>query len=51
MIGGVDKKMIGIPSAFFKYKMHKNAVVQELMDESNKWRQEGNFKLPQVLME
>lgn len=35
-------------SPFFKYKMHKSAVVKELMEESNKWGEEGNFKLPQV---
>ena len=41
---------IGI-SPFRKYKMHKAAVVQELMDESDKWRKEGHFKLPNVLLE
>jgi len=36
-------------SPFKKYKMHKAAVVSELMEESKKWREEGNFKLPEIL--
>ena len=38
-------------SAFRKYKMHKGAVVKELMEAAEKWREEGNFILPQILME
>ena len=38
-------------SAFRKYKMHKTAVAVELMKESEKWMEEGNFKLPQALLD
>jgi len=38
-------------SPFRKYKFHKNAVAKELMEAADKWREEGNFKLPQVLLE
>ena len=40
-----------IPPNFMKYKIHKAAVVNELMEESKKWREEGNFKLPAILSE
>jgi len=36
-------------SPFRKYKMHKSAVVAELMEESRKWKEEGNFKMPKIL--
>ena len=37
------------PSPFIKYKMYKAAAVSELMQSSAKWREEGNFVLPQEL--
>jgi len=39
------------PSPFFKYKMHKHGVVKELLEESKKWREAGNFKMPAILTE
>ena len=36
-------------SAFFQYKMHKNDVAKQLLDESKKWMEDGHFKLPQEL--
>ena len=39
------------PSPFKQYKMHKAAVVSELMEESKHWREAGNFKLPTILSE
>ena len=39
------------PSNFIKYKMHKAAVVSELMESSTKWGEEGNFVLPKELVE
>ena len=38
-------------SPFRKYKMHKAAVVAELMEAADKWRAEGNFQLPQILLD
>merc|ERR1712226_150060 len=32
---------------FVKYKMHKNDVAKQLLEESKKWMDAGNFKLPQ----
>ena len=45
-----DENTSGL-SAFRKYKMHKAAVVKELMEAAEKWRDEGNFILPQSLRE
>ena len=39
------------PSPFKQYKMHKAAVVSELMEESKHWREAGNFNLPKILSE
>ena len=39
------------PSNFIKYKMHKAAVVSELMESSMKWGEKGNFVLPKELVE
>jgi len=36
-------------SPFMKYKMHKHGVVTELLEESKKWREAGNFKMPAIL--
>lgn len=33
-------------SPFFRYKLHRGKVVAELMEESKKWREAGNFKVP-----
>ena len=41
----------GLPSSFLNYKLHKEAVVKELMEESRVWREAGNFKLPKVFLD
>lgn len=38
-------------SAFIKYKMHKNAVAEQLLEESKKWMDAGNFKVPQEILD
>ena len=46
-----EENKYGLPSSFLQYKMHKQAVVHELMDETKKWREAGNFKLPKALLD
>ena len=41
----------GLPSSFLNYKLHKAAVVKELMEESKIWGEAGNFILPQVFLD
>ena len=46
-----EKDESGKSTAFFKYKMHKNDVAKQLLDESKEWMEAGNFKLPQELLD